>query len=701
MENKRLLSTFTILLFLLISSITYAQLQGKARVDSLLVQLNKSNDDTNKVKLLYDLSDTYVEINPDEGIKYGVQGLELAEELNFKNIIAKINNCIGMNYDNKSDYPEALEYYFKALKKHEEEGSKKGIATDFTNIGVVYLHQSDYPKALEYYFKALKIFEELKLKNGIAYNIGNIGLVYWYQNNYPKALEYYLKTFNIFKELNDMYGIASSLFNIGNVYNRQKDYAKALDYYFKACNTYKDFGSAINLAPVLGNIGDTYFTIAKDSNKILLNKLFAGNKTTALQKAKIYVDSAIVIEKEYGNLRGLNGNYKLLSDIQLLLGDNKGALESYKNYTTIRDSIYNIEKTKSITQMQMKYEKEKNDAIFELELNRQKKLKYVFILGFIVVLGFSLLVFLQKKKISKAKEKLEIEKKRSDDLLVQLENSNLILEEKVKERTSELESINKDIIIAKDKAEAGDRLKLAFIQNISHEIRTPLNGIIGLNSILIDSNVSDEEKKEYYPLLQASSDRLLNTISDYLDISMIMSNNIEVNKSVLKLNDELFELKLKYEETCVGKKLLFNLQLPENTESLTINTDIKLFRKIMTNLIDNAVKFTLKGSITLGYTFVDNSFRIFVKDTGIGIGYETQDKIFENFMQEDISNTRGYDGSGLGLSVAKGYANLLGGNIFLESVKGEGSTFFFYTSKYPFNRKSNYSKKVRCYLQFR
>ena len=684
MRIKRHLKHLITLTLLFIYSVSFSQKQGQARIDSLLIQLNKAKEDTNKANILYDLSDTYEEINPDEGIKYGIQGLELAEKLNYTTLIGKINNCIGMNYDSKSDYPKALEFYFKALKKHEEDAYKKGIATDMTNIGVVYLHQSDYPKALDYYFKALKLFEELNHKNGIAYNIGNIGLVYWYQNNYPKALEYYVKTLKIFEELNDKFGVASSLFNIGNVYNKQADYLKALEFYYKACNTYKEFGSKNNLAPVLGNIGDTYLTIATDSNKTLLNKLFAGNKTLALQKAKLYVDSAIVIEKEFGNLRGLNGNFKLLSEIQSLMGDHKGALISFKNYIEARDSIFNIEKTKSITQMQMKYEKEKKDAIFVVELNKQKKLKYIFILGFIIVLGFTFIVLLQKKKISKAKEnvehqkeKLEVEKQRSDDLLVQLENSNIILEEKVKERTSELEQINKDIIIAKDKAEASDRLKSAFIQNISHEIRTPLNGIIGLNSMLIDPFVTDEEKQEYYPLLQASSDRLLNTISDYLDIAMIMSHNVEVNPTVLKLNNELLNLKNTYQSICDIKNLTLSLQLPEKSDNLTINTDIKLFRKILTNLLDNAFKFTNQGGVTIGYTIEDSNFRIYINDTGIGIGEEVQKKIFESFMQENISDTRSHDGSGLGLSVAKGFSNLLGGNIFLESTKGEGATFFF------------------------
>jgi signal transduction histidine kinase len=263
-------------------------------------------------------------------------------------------------------------------------------------------------------------------------------------------------------------------------------------------------------------------------------------------------------------------------------------------------------------------------------------------------------------------------------LYLQQENQNQILEEKVKIRTAELENMNHELAIAKEKAEASDRLKTSFIQNISHEIRTPLNGIIGISEIIVDSDLSNEEKQEYIPILHLSSKRLINTITDYVDISMIMSNNVEANFTEIDLNDELSMIIEGAQADCEEKQLQLNLEIPNSNDQFLIKTDVDLFHKIFHHLLSNAVKFTTVGSITLGYAKKsNNNVEFFVKDTGVGISEEAQDKIFNFFMQEDASSSRRYEGSGLGLAIVNGYLSLLKGQLRLESTKGEGSNFIF------------------------
>ena len=245
-----------------------AQLQGKAKIDSLLKELPKQKDDTNKVKLLNDLSLDHSYINTDEGIKYGEQCLELATKLAWKKGIAMANNSIGVNYKIRSDDPKALEYYFKALKLSEETGNKNGLANVTSNIGNVYAGRSDHHKALEYYFKALKLEEELENKNGIATVTDNIGLVYEHQGNYPKALEYLLKALKLDEELENKNGLASVNCNIGVVYKKQNDYPKALEYYFKGLKLEEAIGDKTGIANVTGNIGNIY-NIQKDYPRAL------------------------------------------------------------------------------------------------------------------------------------------------------------------------------------------------------------------------------------------------------------------------------------------------------------------------------------------------------------------------------------------------------------------------------------------------
>ncbi len=258
----------------------------------------------------------------------------------------------------------------------------------------------------------------------------------------------------------------------------------------------------------------------------------------------------------------------------------------------------------------------------------------------------------------------------------QLENQNQILEEKVKERTIELELSNRELIVAKDKAQESDRLKTAFLNNISHEIRTPLNGILGFSSFIIEPDITQEDKEDYLEVLNISSDRLVNTITDYMDISLIVSGNMEVHPkqiAILPLLEKVFE---HFQESAKKKNLEFKMQLPANADQFILNTDEVMLRKAVSKLVDNSIKFTLEGSITLGFEPINNNIEIFVQDTGKSIEKEAQEVVFEYFRQENGSNTRGHEGNGLGLSIAKGMIQLLGGEIRLESTKNMGTTVF-------------------------
>jgi len=257
----------------------------------------------------------------------------------------------------------------------------------------------------------------------------------------------------------------------------------------------------------------------------------------------------------------------------------------------------------------------------------------------------------------------------------QLENQNQVLEEKVKERTTELETKNNELEVAKDKAEAGNRLKTAFLQNISHEIRTPLNGILGFGELLTDPGLTDEDKDSFFPLLKESSDRLMKTINDYLDISLIVSGNMNIYPKSTTISDILDELKYQYQYQCNTKGLSLSLLIPENRNELMIKTDQNALRKILSHLLDNAVKFTKNGDIRFGYTIAHDSIDFFVADTGIGIKKEIRDHVFEIFRQGETGITRSYEGNGLGLSIVKGLVELIGGKLKFESEEPNGTTF--------------------------
>ena len=260
---------------------------------------------------------------------------------------------------------------------------------------------------------------------------------------------------------------------------------------------------------------------------------------------------------------------------------------------------------------------------------------------------------------------------------LQLENQNRILEEKVKERTAELETANIHLYAAKEKAEASDRMKTAFMQNISHEVRTPLNGLLGFGSLLAEPDLDDESRQQYLSMMKSSSDRLINTITDYIDISLIVSDSVEVFSRPVIINNIMMDLQNKFENIIRIKQLEFNLVISDDKELFCIQTDPELLTRIMFHLHSNAVKFTQQGQVTMGYSVDSEKIEFFVKDTGAGIEKEARERVFESFMQENITNTRGHEGSGLGLSIIRGFSKALGGEIRLESEKGKGSSFYF------------------------
>ena len=233
-----------------------------------------------------------------------------------------------------------------------------------------------------------------------------------------------------------------------------------------------------------------------------------------------------------------------------------------------------------------------------------------------------------------------------------------------------------ELIKAKERAEASDRLKTAFLNNISHEIRTPLNGILGFASLIIEPDLTEKQKNEYLKILNNSGYRLIKTVSDYMDISLITSGNMDIHNTNFTINDLFDKLLKEHKQNYEDSDLSLKIQLSEEIKTIELVLDESLLINALVHLLDNAIKFTKEGEITLGAEIKGKHIVFFVKDTGKGITKEAQEIIFNVFMQENVSNIRGYEGSGLGLSIVKGIMNLLGGTVSLDSEINKGSIFY-------------------------
>jgi signal transduction histidine kinase/CheY-like chemotaxis protein len=244
---------------------------------------------------------------------------------------------------------------------------------------------------------------------------------------------------------------------------------------------------------------------------------------------------------------------------------------------------------------------------------------------------------------------------------------------------------------AEQRAIDSDRLKTAFLQNISHEIRTPMNSIIGFSELLKDKNTSETERNEYLSLISKSSDQLLNIVNEVLDISLIETGNINLNKKRVHLNKLLDEIYLSF-KVLINNNIVFSIEkgLPDQ-QSLILTDDLKV-RQILNNLLNNAIKFTEKGHIRLSYSLVNDDLEFCIEDTGIGIDKQLHEKIFDRFNKVEQDTVRLYEGVGLGLAICKGNVDLLKGRIWIESEPGKGSRFFFTIHYEPVYEDNTLSK---------
>jgi len=266
---------------------------------------------------------------------------------------------------------------------------------------------------------------------------------------------------------------------------------------------------------------------------------------------------------------------------------------------------------------------------------------------------------------------------------IELERYRTQLEQMVDQKTKEL-------VTAKEKAEESDRLKSAFLANMSHEIRTPLNAICGILQFF-DTEITSEQRKEYTKIVNNSSLHLMKLIDDIIDISKIEAKQMTICPVPVQLNELMYELHVFFEiylhsnnkghiEMIVDDSNFINPSL--------INLDPVRLRQVLINLIGNAVKFTDEGYIRFGYRqSAPDQLEFVVEDTGIGIPSDQKGVIFERFRQVQTGNNRQYGGTGLGLAISRNIVQLNGGEIWVESVEGKGSTFHFTISYLPIEQE--------------
>ncbi len=380
-------------------------------------------------------------------------------------------------------------------------------------------------------------------------------------------------------------------------------------------------------------------------------------------------------------------------------------LKTEKEYTNLHEGSYIFKvRAKNI------YKKESTIAQYEFEILAPwyRSIMAYILYGIVAFIFIWFVVKFYTRRLKKEKENLEkIVKERTKDLHevnTQLEEKQADLEMKQEEITTQNEEIivqneelethrnhleklvdkrTEDLKIAKEKAEESDRLKTAFLANMSHEIRTPMNAIVGFSSLINDPNLSVKQKNEISHHINNNTDTLLQLIDDIIDLSKIESGQLKIDKKECKIDtifNLLFEIFNERKDILSKNKINIIVNNKLKNEQFKLFTDPIRLQQILSNLIDNALKFTEKGFVEYGCFYSDKNdqkLTFYVKDTGIGLSPDQQNQIFNRFNKIEEDKRKLYRGAGLGLSISKNLVELLGGKLWVESEKDRGSTFYF------------------------
>ena len=313
-------------------------------------------------------------------------------------------------------------------------------------------------------------------------------------------------------------------------------------------------------------------------------------------------------------------------------------------------------------------------------------LNLLHILSILLILLLVILYFKFKKEKNKTIEKLELKEIEIRILSEKVNELSISVDEKIKEKTLELEqklierqTIDNELKIALKNEEEANFLKNAFLANMSHEIRTPLNGIIGFSSLLETelSRMENQELFEYAIGIQQSGERLLHLLNNIIDISRIEANDLKVKLEPCNISQIITQVSELYSFKANEKGLRLNIQTLDTPPTLA---DDRILSRVLTDIIDNAIKYTERGFVNVSSGFDIDSKRVFIriKDTGIGIDSAYLPNIFQAFRQESLGYSRAYQGAGLGLPLAHRLINLMNGEIIVDSVKGIGTTITVY-----------------------
>jgi signal transduction histidine kinase len=560
--------------------------------------------------------------NVKQSIEKTKDALELSYEINDLNLIGKCLNNISLYYMIVGENQLSLDASQKAIACFSELKDELGIADAKFNIGSVYYKTDNYHSGLINLVDCLTIYRKYKDAHKQARVQKSLGAIYEFFGDEKNALASYYHTIEAANEAGDLNLVSNAYNPLSGIYLNQNNIKKATELIEDSIRIKKESGDIRGLAFALYGRG-----------KIFIH-------TKQFEEAEYDFNESLRIHEEMGEKLGMAMVYYKLGVLFIAMEDWQRALPVLN-----KGLIFCV--GRNITQFQFKC---------DFLLYR---------------------VYKQLGQIEKAMEHLEgyltlKEKVINTETLKVIENYDLISKQQLIEHT--------ELLKAKEQAEAASIAKSEFLANMSHEIRTPLNGIIGFSDLLSKMELTQTQAK-YASVISQSGNSLMQIIDDILDFSKIEARKLTLLKGETDIHEmcqqALDTVRLQVERKGLNLSVAIAKEVP-----LYVLADEMRLRQVLVNLLSNATKFTDQGDIELKVEEIEQSIekstlRFSVRDTGIGIAPENQEKIFEAFIQADLSTTKGYGGTGLGLTISNELLALMGSKLQLTSDVGIGSLFYF------------------------
>ncbi|NKI32088.1 tetratricopeptide repeat-containing sensor histidine kinase [Croceivirga thetidis] len=671
-QNK-LIAVFILAVFMLFSEGLLSQKQERKKLQRKITAFELDSDfdvkDTTYIILHCKLASSFNYINSDSLYYYSNKALTLSEKADFTRGKILSLSSLGSYNSNMGNSKEAISYFKKALELTQKDEANEDEVQLYNNLGTEYLFSGNYSKSLEYYLKGIDIAtikNDLTLLSILNENIASL---YSDQKNYDQALEFYERVVKINRQLDDevvsaetMSNMASlyadmdkfdlAMFNInssitafeknaisdwlafaygvkGKIYLRQKKYDWALYWYDQANLLYENLDDKRGVIDVYDGYSKAFFAIKQDS------------------LAEYYALKGNSIAKEIAAIEGQKNTAEILYKVYKNKSDFELAVLYLEEFEALSDSLSKDEFENSLTMMQTKmdYEKQKEAIIAEKEkvLARQRNYIYASLIVLLVLLCTSIPLYINQKKLVRLYKELKAKTKT------------------LRDREDELKRI--------------DKTKNQLFSIIGHDLRGPIGGLQGLLRLFANNEIPQNEFIGFIPKLRADVDHILFSLNNLLSWGQAQMKNDVTKPAIIPLKNHVDDSIRLLTENAMAKNITLTNTVPEHSYVWVDGNQMDI---IIRNLISNAIKFTPEnGKIKISAIQDGESWKIQVKDNGIGMPENIRESIFCSDKTVTTFGTNNEKGTGLGLSLCKEMVERNSGEIWVESELKKGTSFFF------------------------